>query len=108
MVKISFQSVAGQKVEKENDGDKSEILIPHQTVGGVSSFCSLPGPAVRPFVFSGGVVVVVVAAAAAVVVVVVFPPLANTLPCVASPLQTCTCTVMNSSRKRKTRRLADI
>ncbi|XP_029373268.1 integral membrane protein 2C-like isoform X1 [Echeneis naucrates] len=29
MVKISFQSVAGQKVEKENDGDKTEILIPH-------------------------------------------------------------------------------
>lgn len=32
MVKISFQSVAGQKVEKENDGDKTEILIPHQMV----------------------------------------------------------------------------
>ncbi|XP_070827181.1 integral membrane protein 2C-like [Chaetodon auriga] len=29
MVKISFQSVAGQKVEKDNDGDKTEILIPH-------------------------------------------------------------------------------
>ncbi|CAG06423.1 unnamed protein product, partial [Tetraodon nigroviridis] len=29
MVKITFQSVAGQKVEKENDGDKSEILLPH-------------------------------------------------------------------------------
>uniref|UniRef100_A0A8D2ZD14 Integral membrane protein 2 n=1 Tax=Scophthalmus maximus TaxID=52904 RepID=A0A8D2ZD14_SCOMX len=29
MVKISFQSVAGQKVEKEGDGDKSEVLIPH-------------------------------------------------------------------------------
>ncbi|TMS07373.1 hypothetical protein E3U43_011466 [Larimichthys crocea] len=29
MVKISFQSVVGQKVEKENDGDKTEILIPH-------------------------------------------------------------------------------
>lgn len=27
MVKITFQSVAGQKVEKDND--KSEILIPH-------------------------------------------------------------------------------
>lgn len=32
MVKITFQSVAGQKVEKENDGDKSEILIPHAVV----------------------------------------------------------------------------
>lgn len=32
MVKISFQSVAGQKVEKENDGDKTEILIPHPMV----------------------------------------------------------------------------
>ncbi|KAI3354517.1 hypothetical protein L3Q82_019031 [Scortum barcoo] len=29
MVKISFQSVSGQKVEKESDGDKTEILIPH-------------------------------------------------------------------------------
>uniref|UniRef100_A0A3Q2PFV0 Integral membrane protein 2 n=1 Tax=Fundulus heteroclitus TaxID=8078 RepID=A0A3Q2PFV0_FUNHE len=28
MVKISFQPVAGQKVDKENDGDKTEILIP--------------------------------------------------------------------------------
>lgn len=33
MVKISFQSVAGQKVEKETDGDKTEILIPHPMVG---------------------------------------------------------------------------
>ena len=33
MVKITFQSVAGQKVEKdESDGDKTEVLIPHQTV----------------------------------------------------------------------------
>ncbi|CAL8336887.1 unnamed protein product [Boreogadus saida] len=29
MVKITFQSVAGQKGEKDNDGDKTEILIPH-------------------------------------------------------------------------------
>nr|XP_015798007.2 integral membrane protein 2Ca [Nothobranchius furzeri] len=29
MVKISFQPVVGQKVEKETDGDKTEILIPH-------------------------------------------------------------------------------
>lgn len=32
MVKITFQSVAGQKVEKDNDVDKSEILIPHAVV----------------------------------------------------------------------------
>ena len=32
MVKISFQAVSGQKVEKETDGDKSEILIPHPLV----------------------------------------------------------------------------
>lgn len=38
MVKISFQSVAGQKVEKETDGDKTEILIPHPLV---SSACPL-------------------------------------------------------------------
>ncbi|GLD65671.1 integral membrane protein 2C-like isoform X5 [Lates japonicus] len=37
MVKISFQSVAGQKVEKESDGDKTEILIPHPM-----KTCSLP------------------------------------------------------------------
>ncbi|XP_062329930.1 integral membrane protein 2Ca [Osmerus eperlanus] len=30
MVKITFQSVAGQKVEKENDCDKTDVLIPHQ------------------------------------------------------------------------------
>ena len=36
MVKISFQSVAGQKVEKESDGDKTEILIPHPLVSSVS------------------------------------------------------------------------
>lgn len=36
MVKISFQSVAGQKVEKENDGDKTEILIPHPMVSDCS------------------------------------------------------------------------
>ncbi|RVE64707.1 hypothetical protein OJAV_G00128940 [Oryzias javanicus] len=29
MVKISFQAVSAQKEEKENDGDKTEILIPH-------------------------------------------------------------------------------
>ena len=34
MVKITFQSVAGQKVQKENDGDKREILIPHAAVSG--------------------------------------------------------------------------
>ncbi|KAG9343161.1 hypothetical protein JZ751_014134 [Albula glossodonta] len=28
MVKITFQQVAGQKPEKEKDGDKAEILIP--------------------------------------------------------------------------------
>lgn len=33
MVKITFQSVAGQKVEKDND--KSEILIPHAAVSDV-------------------------------------------------------------------------
>lgn len=32
MVKISFQAVSGQKVEKESDGDKTEILIPHPMV----------------------------------------------------------------------------
>lgn len=32
MVKITFQSVAGQKVEKDNDVDKSEILIPRAVV----------------------------------------------------------------------------
>lgn len=32
MVKITFQSVAGQKVEKDNDVDKSEILIPQALV----------------------------------------------------------------------------
>jgi hypothetical protein len=32
MVKITFQSVAGQKGEKDNDGDKTEILIPHPMV----------------------------------------------------------------------------
>ena len=32
MVKISFQAVAGQKVEKDNDVDKTEILIPHPMV----------------------------------------------------------------------------
>lgn len=35
MVKITFQSVAGQKVEKDNDVDKSEILIPHAMVSNV-------------------------------------------------------------------------
>ncbi|XP_036410657.1 integral membrane protein 2C-like isoform X1 [Megalops cyprinoides] len=30
MVKITFQQVAGQKPEKEKDGDKAEILIPCQ------------------------------------------------------------------------------
>lgn len=35
-MKISFQSVAGQKVEKENDGDKTEILIPHPMVRNAS------------------------------------------------------------------------
>ncbi|XP_057694549.1 integral membrane protein 2Ca [Corythoichthys intestinalis] len=29
MVKITFQPVAGQKEEKDNDGGKGEILIPH-------------------------------------------------------------------------------
>ncbi|KAJ8280388.1 hypothetical protein GJAV_G00053920 [Gymnothorax javanicus] len=29
MVKITFHAVGGQKSEKENDGDKREILIPH-------------------------------------------------------------------------------
>ena len=38
MVKISFQSVAGQKVEKENDGDKTEILIPHPLVSSACPF----------------------------------------------------------------------
>lgn len=33
MVKITFQSVAGPKVEKDND--KSEILIPHAAVSGL-------------------------------------------------------------------------
>lgn len=42
MVKISFQSVAGQKVEKESDGDKTEILIPHPMV----SSCETPGSVV--------------------------------------------------------------
>lgn len=37
MVKITFQSVAGQKVEKENDADKSEILIPRALVSGFLS-----------------------------------------------------------------------
>lgn len=36
MVKISFQSVAGQKVEKESDGDKTEILIPHPMASNAS------------------------------------------------------------------------
>lgn len=36
MVKISFQPVAGQKVEKEADGDKTEILIPHPVVSSLS------------------------------------------------------------------------
>lgn len=31
-MKISFQAVSGQKVEKESDGDKTEILIPHPMV----------------------------------------------------------------------------
>lgn len=35
-MKISFQSVAGQKVEKESDGDKTEILIPHPMVSDAS------------------------------------------------------------------------
>lgn len=39
MVKISFQSVAGQKVEKENDGDKTEILIPHPMVSKHLAYC---------------------------------------------------------------------
>lgn len=49
MVKISFQSVAGQKVEKENDGDKTEILIPHAMVGN----------AFGPFIFLSMAVIVV-------------------------------------------------
>lgn len=52
MVKITFQSVAGQKVEKDND--KSEVLIPHAAVSEL-----LPGPrgpcSRLPVIWGGGV-----------------------------------------------------
>lgn len=44
MVKITFQSVAGQKVEK--DQDKSEILIPHPVVSELHG--PVRGPPGRP------------------------------------------------------------
>lgn len=82
MVKISFQSVAGQKVEKENDGDKTEILIPHAMVGN----------AFGPFIFLSMAVIVVCTCYLSYVMPVVTADSAARLACRA----TCTCTAANS------------